>query len=218
MQKITYYKIGVSGFSDVEFTQSSAKLLSVPQAFGFAKKRQSTLQSLRDAIAFRIDAGGQDNADCAQWTRTGAIYTRPSGNLCVAFDDMILEAFAERSTYDAHLCDKSIVQAIQRARDTKRFAVVANSYTEIEKSQLETHELLVAAAQDMAAPYARHLNNDPRCHWRNLFFDNTQVKLGQVKVRPVCLERKGDVCLITAHSYFWYRKQARGVRNMTSVK
>jgi hypothetical protein len=219
--RIVKYEIeGIPGFENVEFTESSGSRLTVPQAFEFARKHNSTLQSLREAMAVRIDANGMDHADDWQWTRTGAIYVPEGKKVYVAFDDSFMEEFAQRG-YDAHVAnkplilsakDKPIVQAIERARDTKRFVEVAKQGDlEIALSKFGTHEIAVAVAQDMAAPYASHLK-DKEYSNGHVWLLKPELAEGKVEVRPVGLGVDDYGSSVNADFNFLISRQARGVR------
>ena len=220
--RIVKYEIeSVPSFENVEFTESSGSRLTVPQAFKFARDHNSTLQSLREAMAVRIDAKGADHADDWQWTRTGAIYVPEGKKVYVAFDDSFMEDLAQRG-YDAHAAgkpfllsakDKPIAQAIERARDTKRFVEVAKQGDlEIALSKFGTHEVAVAAAQDMAAPYASHLKSQERTKG-HIWLLKPELAEGKVEVRPVGLGN--DICDNDVYAVinFYGNGQARGVRS-----
>jgi len=210
--RIVKYEIdSIPGFEDVEFTESSGRLLTVPQAFEFVRKHNSTLQTLREALAVRIDAKGIDHADDFQWTRTGAIYVSKGNKVYVAFDDSFIEEFARRGDYTACLGDKSIAQAIERASDTKRFVEVANQgRLEIVLSEFGQHEIVVAAAQGMAEHYASYLKSK---NYSKGYFWLLKPELAKdmVEVRPVVL---GIVNYYNVFAYVNFDGigQARGVR------
>lgn len=77
------------GFEDVEFSSASQGYLVWPEAVKFAAAQgdRFVLQSAREAVAFRVEANGQDGANLYQATRTAAIYGLLDGKLAVAFDE-----------------------------------------------------------------------------------------------------------------------------------
>lgn len=77
------------GFENLEFSRASSGYLVWPEAVKFAalQDRDFVLQSAREAVAFRVDAAGQDNADLYQATSTAAIYGMFDGKQAVAFYD-----------------------------------------------------------------------------------------------------------------------------------
>ena len=216
-------KINTEGFERVEFTESSNVLLTVPKAFEFVRAHNSTLQTLREAMAVRISASGADRADDWQCTRTGAIYVPEGKKVYAAFDDEFIEAFAQRG-YDARVADrpfildakdKPIAQAIERARDTKRFVeVTKQGELEIALAKFGTHEVAVAAAQDMAAQYASYLKSKDFSKGYIWLF-KPELAEGKVEVRPIGL---GHVSLHSSiDANFDDKRQARGVYSVQKL-
>jgi hypothetical protein len=81
------YTINVPGFEHLTFSESSQKLLRLPDAVDFCKKKGGVLQSAREAVAMRIAMNGEDFANEYQMTRTAAIYFKQGNDFFVAFND-----------------------------------------------------------------------------------------------------------------------------------
>jgi len=172
------YTIDTSSFAKCQFTPSSANRLALPAAVQYAQDRQSTLQSAREAVAFRLAASGADNADDYQITRTVALYLKDNDQFFVAFDDAparnILLASAQEGC-DAHAgagtwrvkrSDPLITGAVLRAAKADRivpvplenaalrFSTTARNAT----SEYGASRLVRATIGDLAEPYAAFLN------------------------------------------------------------
>lgn len=93
IEKVTDgYRITRKGFEDTIFTDSSNNDVFWKDAVAFSQEKGTVLQSLIEAIAFRLEAQGTEQEEVAnnnhQATRTGAFYFLDKGNLFVAIDDI----------------------------------------------------------------------------------------------------------------------------------
>ena len=181
---IIKYEIDTPGFEGVEFTESSKDHLICPEAVEFAADRNSVLQSLREAAAFRIEAEGKEyHADRNQPTRTGAIYFKNGNKFYVAFDDtpdpqqnIILARVrgVVRGVYDANSndCawtlskkDEHISQILKRAEKSDRIVEVVESALELATkanggvSEFGSNKIVQALFGDVAEPYAAMLKS-----------------------------------------------------------
>ena len=165
------YKIEREGFEDFIFTESSKESLIWPKAVKFAADRNSVLQSLREAIAFRVEANGQDDANRYQATRTNAAYFMKNGTAYVAFDDTpdpaknIVIARVQEG-YDANKAgkellipfeDKQLKDLLIRAEKADRIKKLPNSNLELALPDYVKNDVVRALEQDLAEPNAQFL-------------------------------------------------------------
>ena len=145
-KRIVLYELTkLSGFEGVEFTDGSPSWLSWPDAVNFAHERKAILQSLREAVAFRVDSAGADGSNEYQATRTGGVYFKESNKIYLAVDDVadasenIILARANEG-YSAHKNgkdwflpkkDKHIAKFLKRAERSDRIVEVVESPLEL---------------------------------------------------------------------------------------
>jgi hypothetical protein len=224
----------VPGFENVEFTESSKELLIWPRAVKFAADRNSILQSLREAAAFRIEAQGKYAADHYQATRTGAVYFKDGNKFYVAFDDVpdakenIVLARAIDG-YEANKAgrefllskkDKQIAQLLKRSEKSDRIVEVIESPLELAtkttdgSSEFGSNKAVQALFGDIAEPYAAMLKS--RKYDEGFVYVLTpesldkQVDAQNALVRPVGLGF--DIYYVYAIDRFNGYGRARGVR------
>jgi frataxin-like iron-binding protein CyaY len=201
------------------------------------------LESAREAVAFRLAAGGADSANDYQTTRTVALYLEDHDGFYVAFDDdpqeNILLARAQDG-YDAHrkngkwLVKKSdplISGALQRAakadrlvpvplENTLRFSTTGRNGT----SDYGASKFVRATLGELAEPYATFLNKkgyENAYEW--LLTPGNLKQLGvdddHVEVRRVGVGGFGNIYDLYANGRCDYNGRARGVReNSTGNK
>src|SRR3989344_5003262 len=187
MKKIKY-ELETPGFEGVKFTESSINNLVWPKAVKFAADQNAVLQSLREAVAFRIEAQGKDGANREQATRTGAIYFKDGNKFYVAFDDIpdprqniVLaraiegyEANKEAREFILPKKDKQIVQLLKRAEKSDRIVQVVESPLELatkasaSSSKFGSNKTVQAAVGDIAELYAGMLHE--RDYSRGVFY------------------------------------------------
>ena len=236
------YTIDTPGFAHAVFTAESSNDLTLPEAVAFARDRHSILQSAREAVAFRLAAGGAHGANKYQVTRTSALYFQDNQEFYVAFDDdpaqNILLTRAQEG-YDAHssagrwLVKKSdplIRGALQRAAKADRIVPVPlentvrlSTTTRNGASEYGASKLVRATIGDLAERYAGFLQQQGyRQGYEWLLTPANLAQLGidrdHVEIRRVGVG--GDVIM-----YYLYANgrcffgRARGVReNSTGNK
>jgi len=230
----------VPGFEGVVFTESSGDFLVWPQAVKFAAERDAVLQSLREAAAFRIEAGGKKNSALNQVTRTVSVYFKDrGGNFYVAFDDSpdpgknIILARAEEGYYFFNKInrewilpkkDKHIAQILKRAEKSGRIVEVVESpvgYLELlTKTEFGSDKTVQALLGDVADLYAGMLLNRFR-HGKALVFVLTPGDLDGVVGRSKAVVQPVVLCSRDNYAVNWPvycfkgvfdRGYARGVR------
>ncbi|MBI4141751.1 hypothetical protein HY484_02390 [Candidatus Woesearchaeota archaeon] len=142
---VLYELTKLSGFDGVEFTDGSPSRLNWPNAVNFANERKAILQSVREAVAFRVDSGGVDGSDDYQATRTGGVYFKEGDTIYLAVDDVADDSknivlARSQEGYSAHQSgnewvlpkkDKHIFQFLKRAEITHRIVEVVESPLEL---------------------------------------------------------------------------------------
>src|SRR3989338_9125314 len=116
------YKIDRLEYEGHIFTASSPNRLSTPQATAFASQKENfVLQSLPDAVAFRLEANGADNADKYQKTRSTAAFFTRNGTPYVAIDHVYepwlnLVSLNAQKGYDANLAGNELLVSLREKR------------------------------------------------------------------------------------------------------
>lgn len=167
----TYKITGQPSLEGLTFTGRSKDYLTWPKAVQFCADNKSILQSLREAVGFRVNANGADDADKYQATRTVAVYFTQDGKRYVAFDDIadpkqnIILARAQEG-YDAcqknnvwHLPmkDKHVKQIMARAEKDGRLIEVTKEQEWPLKDTYATQPIVKASMGDMAEANAQFL-------------------------------------------------------------
>jgi hypothetical protein len=83
----TRFSIDQSGFEDILFTESTRRDVDWYDAVKLVAEQGGILQSAREAVAFRMNARGDDNSFSEQLTRTTVAYFIEDGKAYFAVDD-----------------------------------------------------------------------------------------------------------------------------------
>jgi hypothetical protein len=167
------YRItGQPSLEGLTFTGSSKEYLEWPKAVKFCADKNSVLQSLREAVGFRAEANGADDADKYQVTRTVAVYfTDKSGKRYVAFDDIAdpkkniilarvregYDACEKKNVWHLPMNDKHVKQIMARAEKDGRVIEVPEAQEWPLKDTYATQPLVKASMGDMAEANAQFL-------------------------------------------------------------
>lgn len=222
----------------VEFIESPTGWMLLREAVMFAITKNWPLQSLREAVAFRLEAGGNYDADAYNLTRTVAIYFVRNGSVYVAFDDSpsleknIVASYADegyaRNYYQEELMismnDRQLIDVLRSAEKSDRIQLLPFENLELvvrsvsEQTRYGTDSIVKSLIGDLAEPYAKFLrdkNIRRGCVW---LLDHNYVKktAGEAFaiVRPVALG--GGYFFIAADSRFNTGGVLKFVRNPSS--
>ncbi len=230
-----FYRLARPDFGHIVFTRGSSESCLWPQAVTFARERGGVLQSAREAIAFRLEAGGQDQADLYHATRTVALYFMDGSAFYAAIDDatdpeqnIILarageghNAYQTQRRWTLPKTDRHIRGMLARAEKRDRvFTVDEKSPLELAteqaggRSDFGNHSSTKAILGDVGEGYAEFLAE--KCYGKGWTYtltptDLEPLKLGNrnVEVRLVGLgsENVSDLYAISAA----YRCDSTGI-------
>jgi len=216
----TFYKIERVGFERCLFSESSPDHLIVPDAVKFTASQGGILQSVEEAVAFQIEADGQDNSDGHQATRTVVLYGSFNGKPLALLDDDPVQNIVksadmcyERETKGGLFLkkDNSYVHAvIARAQKNNRVLELPGQARRGLEWKLEP-EKGRAIFGSMTEPYAEFMRS--KGHSEVLVYALTAAEVGRIKeelveVRLFSLCYKNVVC---AYARFGTMSRARAV-------
>jgi len=159
-----HYKI--DRFPNLAYTESSRTDLNRVQAVQFAQDRNTVLQSMPEAAAFRMEADKQFDADKYQVLRTAALYVVKNGKVMVGFDHDPQKSFVLTRTqeaYDANKAGKEYV--LPKRNKTVKDALKRVNLVELPESNLELklngefagNEIVQELLGEIAQPYESFL-------------------------------------------------------------
>lgn len=177
------YRIERKGFEDVEFTESSQVPLDLSAAVNFAAVHGAILQSAREAVAFYVEADGQEKANDSYATRTAVIFIKEGSRKYAVFDDIadkrknivLARSNEGYESYTTNYCwilprtDKHVRAILKRANQSLRLVEVCDTTLEFSpfevsrKSQSLKNRTLRAIIGNLSEPYAAFLQDKQRC-------------------------------------------------------
>lgn len=197
------YRIhGRHGFKDKRFTQNLG-YMNTPKMVEAARRCGAVLQSAQEAVAFRLEACGQDDSDLVQLTRTVVVCFEQGGTYYAAVDDdpnpknnIILGRadkgyeIDEETEWTVPKTDPNIKTLIQRARGNGKIIKLPESVTGTQ--ELRTHQrgklpafwtsaMVRAILGDLAEPYGDFLRQRGYTRGYITLHPNPQQEIGEDK-------------------------------------
>jgi hypothetical protein len=189
------FRIELKGFEGLVYTESSKTSLDWLGAAKFVAEHNAVLQSLPEAVAFRIDARdgthtGFDHSNEAQLTRTSEVFFVKNGQAYIAFDDIpdpaqniliaraqeMNDARKEHKEFLVSLEDRLVSNLLMRAEKASRITKLPSYNGELDMSYLHPEQykwdsgVLRAVFGDIAKPYFEHLHYAHQCDYLGYFW------------------------------------------------
>jgi len=219
----TEKQIGVWSVPDVPvefYSEMSDEALQLPEALSFALSQGSVLQSAREAVIYRMNAG-KDDFNYYYSTRTAAIYFRQGDALFVAFDDdafeniLLLKAEEGKQAGGDWLVDVNnplISRAIYRAKNNNRIIQVTNENTR--SDSIKVSECIIG---DKTKEYADFVKKHLSRELKSYVLDNSDCsKVSSSKVLCRLVGLRGVYGNLNAYVRCDDEGRARGVQKISS--